>query len=251
MKRVREQIFEGIFRKPRLWSNRELLRIAPLFTGAVVNVSGWNDSDKSVSSCREYFWGDYNEGIPYESYFTNATSYTVTNYWKDKKNRDVKGDFLDLEQSLPAHYRNRFDAVLCHTVLEHVFDVFKAVENLCLMSKDILILIVPFAQTVHDYRNGYKDYWRFTPFALDELLKRNGLTVLYRSSNKTLQSSIYYFYVSSRNPERWKQHFRRTGLERDLRKLNLGNHMFPIASIHLRFEEELRRIASRIKKRLF
>ena len=251
MKRVREHIFEGIFRKPRLWSNRELRRIAPLFTGAVVNVSGWNDSDKSVSSCREYFCGDYNEGIPYVSYFTNATSYTVTNYPKDKKIQNTEGHLLDLENALPESYRNKFDVVFCHTVLEHIFDIFKAFENLCLMSKDVIILIVPFAQEVHDYRKGYKDYWRFTPFGLDALFKRNGFSVLYRSSNNSFQSSIYYFYVASRKPGKWERHFRQKRLESDLKMLNVGNHMFPIASIHLRLEEELRRIASRIKKRLF
>jgi len=56
---------------PRLWSNRELERIAPLFTGDVVNVSAWQDQDK--------------EGRRYRDYFRSARSYTLTNYEADAR----------------------------------------------------------------------------------------------------------------------------------------------------------------------
>ena len=54
------------FRLPRIWSNNELKKIAPLFEGDVVNVSGWQDKDK--------------EGDEYKNYFKNKKSYTITNY---------------------------------------------------------------------------------------------------------------------------------------------------------------------------
>lgn len=247
MNRCLSVLLERVFRGPRLWSNSELRKTAPLFSGSVVNVSGWRDLDKSVPNYREYLFGDCNEGVPYRSYFTNAKSYTVTNHPKDAKIGDAE-NLLDLEDTLPEAYRGRFDVAFSHTVLEHVFHVFKAFENLCAMSRDVVILIVPFAQLVHDYRSGYKDYWRFTPFALDELFSRHGFTVLYRASNRSFQSSIYFFYVASRKPEKWRPLFHAKDLEHDLTHLNLGQNMFPLAAVHLRIEEALRRIFSRMKK---
>ena len=81
------------FRVPRLWSNSELRKFAPLFTGSVVNISGWNDSDK--------------EGNKYWEYFSNTSEYSITNYLDDVERgaqgfqREIK---LNLEEELPKHF---------------------------------------------------------------------------------------------------------------------------------------------------
>ena len=49
------------FRKPRIFSNEELLKFSHLFDGKIVNVSGWNDLDK--------------QGRHYKNYFSKAVSY--------------------------------------------------------------------------------------------------------------------------------------------------------------------------------
>jgi hypothetical protein len=54
------------FTYARRWSNRESRKRAPLFGGSVVNVSGWQDSDK--------------QGKKYKDYFSDASSYDITNY---------------------------------------------------------------------------------------------------------------------------------------------------------------------------
>lgn len=255
----RIMLYEGVFRRPRLWSNRELRKIAHLFQGWVVNVSAWKDLDKSVSSYRDYILGDYDGGIPYRSYFINADKYTITNYPEDKKRGSLdlrRTDWiydseiaLDLEENLPDELVGKFDVVFCHTTLEHVFNLFKACENLCLMSKDIVIIVVPFIQIVHDYGGDYRDYWRFTPFGLDRLFEENGFTVLYRSSSNLFQSSIYYFYVASREPEKWEEHFQPIPLEDQLKQLNTAGNVFPFANIHLKFEVALRKLAQFLKLR--
>ena len=93
-------------------------------------------------------------------------------------------------------------------LVEHVFDVSKAFENMCLLSKNFVILIVPQFQMIHDYHRGYKDYWRFTPFVIDELFKRNNYTVLFRETTYGFSESNYLFYIATkRNAENYKKYF--------------------------------------------
>ena len=244
--------YEGIFRGPRLWSNDELKKFAHLFRGSVVNVSAWRDLDKSVRSYGEYILGDCDAGVPYRSYFVNADSYSITNYPIDANKGGAAPDVLDedayasiigldLEQDLPDDLVEKFDVVFSHTVLEHVFDVTKAFANLCSMSKDVVILVLPFIQMVHDIRGNYRDYWRFTPFALDRLFEANGYTVLHRAASDLKHASIYYFYIASRCPDKWREHFRPEPLESQVPNLNTGGNVFPLAKMHLRLEAMLRK----------
>jgi hypothetical protein len=172
----------------RIWSNKELRQFAPFFEGAVVNVSAWKDEDK--------------EGSHYRDYFKSAASYTITN-WHGVRGTQGRDDelLLDLEVSLPDELVGKFDVVFNHTTLEHTFHVFLAFHNLCLMSKDIAIIVVPCLQRVHF---GFHDYWRFTPFTLRKLFEENQMSVIYESiSPYEENASIYLFCVASRYSARW------------------------------------------------
>lgn len=180
------------FRLPRQWSNKVLQQIAPYFTGEVINVSGWADQDK--------------EGKRYKNYFSQATNYYVSNYTGQRGSQDDVAitDFgLDLTAPLPADLTARFDVVFNHTTLEHIFDVSTAVANLCLMSRDIVIIVVPFAQEVH-FNDSYGDFWRFTPMGLRHLYQQNGLTVIYEAANQDHNAGIYLLFVGSRQPQKWQ-----------------------------------------------
>lgn len=175
-------------RVPRLWSNEELMRIAPHCRGDVVNVSGWQDSDKA--------------GRHYRDYFSGASSYTLTNFKPEARGlQGLPGElFLDLEQPLDDSLRRRFDVVFNHTVLEHVFEVDTAFKNLCEMSRELVVLVVPFLQPMHA---DYGDYWRFSPMALDRLFKKNGLTMVRATSNRHWLASVYVVAVGARDPAKW------------------------------------------------
>jgi hypothetical protein len=239
---------EGIMRGPRLWSNRELRKYAHLFKGDIINVSGANDSDKSIANPLRYlFTCDFDAGVPYKSYFTAASSYTISNFEPDNR-RGFTAPGLDLSHHIPLdlnkpldkNLQGRFDVVFNHTVLEHVFDIFSAFRNLCDLSRDIVILVVPFVQMVHDYHGAYRDYWRFTPFAIDELFRQNSFTILYQSSSNLFNGSIYHFYIASRKPDEW----RKKNLflaSNEIKKMNLGGMVFPFAQVHLRVESLLRK----------
>jgi hypothetical protein len=183
---------DRIHRLPRIWSNRELEKYAHLFHGRVVNVSGWKDIDK--------------EGRHYRDYFKNASSYEITNYKSEA--RGLQGFeneiFLDLEKKLPEKLIANFDVVFNHTTLEHIYDIKTAFSNLCNMSKDIVIIILPFLQ---QYHSNYGDYWRFTPLAVKRMFEENGFELLYQSFNNNKLSSVYIFTIASRHPEKWRKYF--------------------------------------------
>ena len=202
-------ITEGVFREPRLKTNKILKRFSHLFKGNIINVSGSSDNDKN-STLKDYYFGNYDAGNRYKDYFTNANSYTVSNYPLDKTEYSLDKTnmiFLDLEEDIPEEYNYKYDVVYNHTVFEHIFDIFTAFENLCSMSNDIVIFIVPQSQQIHDYNRGYKDYWRFTPFAVDKLFEKNGFTVLYRETTVGFSESMYLFYIASKKPDKWIDKF--------------------------------------------
>lgn len=70
--------------------------------------------------------------------------------------------------------KQKFDVVFTHTVLEHIFNIFIAIKNLCMLSRDVIITVIPFIQPVHicnSKTNSCFDYWRFTPYCLDALFR--------------------------------------------------------------------------------
>jgi len=184
-----------VFRVPREWSNRELRRFGPIFGGEVVNVSGWKDEDK--------------QGGVYRDYFPSAASYAITNFERGYGYQGRPGEILlDLTAKLPEALARRFDVVFNHTTLEHIYDTDLAFENLCEMSRDVVILVVPFLQPVHEGEDGaYSDFWRFSPAAVRKMFEERGLTPLYVSCNDDLLASVYVFGIAAREPERWRAHF--------------------------------------------
>lgn len=181
---------ERQFRLPRVWSNQCLREIAPLFSGEVINVSGWDDRDK--------------EGRRYRDYF-NADAYYISNFTGERGMQDADNitDFvIDLVQPLPSNLIERFDVVFNHTTLEHIFDVDKAFHCLCTLSRDIVIIVVPFAQAEH-FTPSYGDYWRFMPMGIRELFRKEGLDVIFEAANCDENAGNYLFFVGSKNPGKW------------------------------------------------
>lgn len=186
----------GRAENPRAWSNTELRRLGVLFSGDVINVSAAADQDK--------------QGGRYRDYFPRAASYTVSNYRRYFPTPGPERELvLDLDVPLADEkLKGGFDAVFSHTVLEHVFDMDTAVGNLCALSRDAVITVVPFIQAFHCEDPGYySDYWRFTPVALEKLFARHGFSTLYVTWNETPLENIYIFHIASRLPGKWGAFF--------------------------------------------
>lgn len=180
---------DRVHRLPRIWSNNELKKFAHMFEGDIVNVSAWRDEDK--------------QGSHYEDYFTNSTSYSRTNFKAEANGLQGTDNeiFLDLGKTLPPDLKSKFDVVFNHTTLEHIFETDTAFENLCQMSKDIVITIVPFVQQYHSH---YGDFWRFTPELIKRLYEKNDFELVYQSFNNHKSASVYIFSIASRTPSKWK-----------------------------------------------
>jgi hypothetical protein len=94
-----------------------------------------------------------------------------------------------------------FDVVFSHTVLEHVYDVQSAVATLCALSRDVVIVVVPFVQEQH-YTESYGDYWRFTPMALERMFAEHGFTTIHSSWNHHRYAATYILSIASRTPDK-------------------------------------------------
>ena len=177
-------IIDSKFREPRIWSNNELKKFSKKFYGNIINVSGWKDSDK-VSSF-------------YKNYFTNCTNYFISNWSyseRGQENKLSKNEYLiDLESDLKKELLGKFDVVFNHTTLEHIFDIYKSFRNLCELSNDVVIIVVPFLQEQHT-TSDFKDYWRFTPQTIKKLFEKNNFKLAYINANDQNNSSIYVFAI--------------------------------------------------------
>ncbi len=166
------------FRVPRVWSNGELEKFAPLFKGKILNVSGGTDNDKENKS--------------YSSYFSSKTDYFLSNYHVNQPLKENEF-YLDLEQQIDPQYLGAFDVVFNHTTLEHIYDCRVAFSGLCALSKDVVICVVPYIQQVHG--SAYKDYWRFTPWTMKKMYEENSFNLRYCAANGADKSSIYLFCI--------------------------------------------------------
>lgn len=167
----------------RIWSNIELKKIGHLFYGDVLNVSAGGNTDK--------------EGNTYDSYFPNAKSYIISNYGIGtyKGFSGLKNELnIDLEKNLKFEFIA--DVVFNHTVLEHVFDIHKAFENLCKLSRNVVILVIPFIQCQHETQD-FKDYWRMTPTCINKMFEKYGFKTIYQSFNDKCKG-VYIFTVAAR-----------------------------------------------------
>lgn len=178
--------------QPRYWSNQELRRLGFLFQGDVINVSGWTDSDK--------------QGGKYHDYFPNCERYVVSNWGQGMKGKLNQTDeiLLDLTQPLAETLKQQFDVVFNHTTLEHVYPIQLAFHNLCQLSRDIVILVVPFAQHTHWVEGSFGDYWRLTPFTFQELFRENGFTMIYWATNENPVYAQYLLVVAAKDAKKWQ-----------------------------------------------
>lgn len=174
-------------RRARLWSNDVIAAVGKVASGEVVNVSAWKDSDKN--------------GSLYRDYFPNARTYARTNWGGLISDPDATEYWLDLGEPLPENLRGSFDLVFNHTTLEHVFNMNQAVQNLCEMSRDAVLVVVPFSQREHG--QDYGDYWRFTGASLRQMFQSHGLEEVFIVQSPYRYSAVYLVGLFARQPSAW------------------------------------------------
>ncbi len=178
--------------RPRSFSNRVLSEYLVALSGDIINVSGWEDSDK--------------EGRRYRNYYGACRRYVISNIdGEGGVPRVLPGEieavYLDLNEPLDGSLAGQFDVAFCHTVLEHVFDSDTALRNLAALTRDLVVVVVPFSQSVH-YTGSYSDYHRFSPYCLQRFFEDEGFTALLSVANSQPFFPTYVVFIASRYPER-------------------------------------------------
>lgn len=171
-----------------------------------MNISGANDEDK--------------EGGSYREYFQRADHYSITNFTTDFRGFMGRENelLLDLEApSLDPALRNAFDVGLCHTTLEHVFNVDLAFQNLFGVCERFVIIVVPFAQMEHG-PPYFGDYWRFTPMGVKAMIERHGWQLAYIAASQMTNAGIYLFVVAAATKELSESILALAGVDDDCRE---------------------------------
>lgn len=129
--------------KGRIETNQWLRNVCADIKGEVLSVGGGDDND--------------GEGNTYKSYFQNCSAYKTT----EMGELDVR------DMKLPSE---SYDCIFACAVIEHVDNFQKAIKEMTRVLKTGGILLINFAfkQPFHPCPG---DYWRFTPMAIEYLLK--------------------------------------------------------------------------------
>jgi hypothetical protein len=172
--------------EPRVWSNREVEPIAAGITGDVIHVSAWRDDDK--------------HGRTYRDYFARARSYTTTNVGGQRGELEGADLPLDLSVPLPVELEGAYDLAFNHTTLEHVYEIETALDALFGLTRDQLLVVIPFMQVEHWERPSFADHWRMTRFSLTRACVDRGFEVLSLTSNHNAVWPIYYCLHARRVP---------------------------------------------------
>jgi len=96
----------------------------------------------------------------------------------------------------------KYDVCFNHTTLEHIYDVRKAFSSICRMSKDIVLVVVPFCQIQHE-TDSYADYWRFSPSCMRRMFEENEMQVVFESASPYRNAGIYLVFVGAKDGKRW------------------------------------------------
>ena len=72
-----------------------------------------------------------------------------------------------------------------------------------------MVVVVPFLQQMHgDYGpEGYADFWRFTPLAMERMFRADGFEILLLDYNREPSTSVYLFVIAGKNPSTWADDF--------------------------------------------
>ena len=143
---------------------------------------------------------------------------------KSKKTLDINifDDYPDIQLDLSENHtedsfelKEKFDAIICLAVLEHVYNPFIAIDNLrsMLRTGGTLFGYVPFLYHYHAPKNlEFQDYFRFSKDIISYLLKDFQSIKIYPVRGR-MSSSMHLLFGSF-----WKRSFEKVGFNKYLDK---------------------------------
>ena len=113
--------------------------------------------------------------------------------------------------------KEKFDKIICIAILEHVYDPFKAVENLKKILKPggTIYGYVPYLYSYHAPKDlKFQDYFRFSKDALAYLFRDFKNVELYPIRGR-VSSSLHLMFAG-----RWKKYMEKTNINAFLDKFS-------------------------------
>ena len=83
----------------------------------------------------------------------------------------------------------------------------QAFRNLGALTRDAVLVVVPWIQDEHYAPGLYGDFWRFSPLGVRRLMEKSGLELVHLSANEQPWYPVYLFVVGSKQPAAWKGKF--------------------------------------------
>ena len=130
---------------------------------------------------------------------------------------------FDLCSDMNEEIYEKYDKVICLAILEHVYNPFKAVENLTKMLKKngTLYGYVPYLYHYHAPQDlEFQDYFRFSKDALAYLFKDFDNVELYPVRGR-ISSSLHMMFAG-----RWKNYMEKTNINIFLDKFSSNEKNF-------------------------
>ena len=132
---------------------------------------------------------------PYESLFTNANSYIgVDVEVSGHRHKDREVDVFYDGKTIPFP-DNRFDAVVCFEVFEHVFNLEEVLAEIrrVLKSNGLLLVSIPFAWDEHE---APYDFARYTSYGIRHILNKNGFDVVELQKTTTYLLAVCQVFIA-------------------------------------------------------
>lgn len=125
--------------------------------------------------------------------------YSVKQFF-DTSNDFIQSDIIsefghEIIDVTEMKFQERFDIIICMNVLEHVFDVQKAILNIHTALKDNGKAII-FVPAIYPLHNEPNDYWRFTEHSLKKLMTNFRKVTIINSGVRQFPSA--YFVVANK-----------------------------------------------------
>lgn len=133
-------------------------------------------SDKFIELNKQYYKGtlvDLGCGeSPYESYFLQYSDKYIGVDWENTSHNSKATILSDLNNSINLD-NNSADTIVSFSVMEHLYNPQQFLnESFRILKKDShIILQVPWQWHIHEAPH---DYFRYTPFGLEYMLKKSG-----------------------------------------------------------------------------
>ena len=146
--------------------------------------------DHKVSEILEIGSGDKKRKKTTIDIFNDSKSFLQTDI-----NEKYGHQILDITNL--GSWNKKFDFILCTNVLEHIFEIERAISNfdLLLKSEGKILISVPFIYPLHDEP---QDYWRFTEHSLKKLF-RNYEIIDFKIYGLRQFPTQYILYLQKKN----------------------------------------------------